>query len=197
MEMGGLDGIKFSNTYFFNMAPGIGWKGVLVELGPKNFAKLIKNRPNELATVHAAVCDHPRTVHYVEVERSEVSGIWEFAAQSFRDNWWKGLTIDNALPITCLPLQEILDTHLSNEKLYFDFFSLDVEGAEFEVLQTLDYERVGFGVICCEADEHDELKNLALRAFLSKKGYIFLENRGRSWWFVNGQFDRIYSTLLR
>lgn len=194
MEMGGLDGKKYSNTYFFNKAPGIGWTGVLVELGPKNYAKLVHNRPDELATVNAAVCDRPRTLHYVE--RGPVGGIWEFSAQSFREHWWKGLTIENAVPVPCLPLQEILDTHLSNEKLFFDFFSLDVEGAEFEVLQSLDYERVAFGVIFCEADKHDQLKNMALRTFLLEKGYIFLESRDNSYWFVNRQFGRIYSTLL-
>ena len=165
-----------------------------MELGPKNFAKLVKNRPNELATVHAAVCDRPRTVHYVEDWAT--GGVWEFAAPSFRDFWWKGKSIDDALPIPCLPLQDILDTHLGKEKLYFDFFSLDVEGAELEVLQSLDYERVAFGVILCEADGTNELKNIALRTFLFEKGYIFLYNRDRSWWFVNIQFSHIYSALL-
>lgn len=193
MEMGALDGIMFSNSYFFNHE--MSWKGVLVELGPKNFAALVKNRPDELATVHAAVCDSPRTLHYVE--NSAIGGIWEFTVQTWRDKWWPGVSIDAALPIPCLPLQEILDTHLSNEKLHFDFFSLDVEGAEFEVLQSLDYERVGFGVILCEASPHNEPKNLALRKFLEDKGYVFVENKDSSYWFVNGEFDRIYSTVLK
>jgi hypothetical protein len=195
MEMGGLDGITFSNTYFFNKAPEISWKGVLVELGPENFKKLVKNRPDELATVHAAVCESPRTLHYIEA--GAVGGIWEFAASTFRERWWKGRTIESAIEIECLPLQEILDTHLNSmENFYFDFFSLDIEGAEFEALQSLDYERVGFGVILCEADAHNELKNMALRTFLADKGYIFLENKDRSYWFVNGQFGHIYGKLL-
>mmetsp|Transcript_2673 Transcript_2673/g.4547 ORF Transcript_2673/g.4547 Transcript_2673/m.4547 type:complete len:187 (+) Transcript_2673:1-561(+) len=36
LEMGGLDGVSFSNTHVFNKV--LGWNGVLVELGPKNFA---------------------------------------------------------------------------------------------------------------------------------------------------------------
>ena len=33
------------------------------------------------------------------------------------------------------------------ETFYFDFFSLDIEGSEFEALQSLDFSKVGFGII--------------------------------------------------
>ena len=85
LEMGGLNGIRFSNTYVFNKV--LGWNGVLVELSPKNFAALQKNRPNEIANVHAGVCGEKKTLHYVEPEKDNVGGIWEFSSPSFRDQW--------------------------------------------------------------------------------------------------------------
>ena len=43
MECGGLDGETRSNSLFFEVERG--WKGLLIEAGPKNFAKLLrKNR---------------------------------------------------------------------------------------------------------------------------------------------------------
>ena len=42
--MGALDGIKYSNTKFFEEL--LNWTGILIEPNPVMFNKLIKNRPN-------------------------------------------------------------------------------------------------------------------------------------------------------
>lgn len=190
LEMGGLDGVTFSNSYFFNKAPGMNWKGVLIELGPRNFAKLKVNRPSEMATVHAGVCAEARTVHYVE--RGAVGGIWEFATKSFKKQWWKGMQLKDMTPITCSPLRDILRTHVG-EPFYFDFFSLDVEGAELAALQSLDFEQIGFGIILAECDKSNKTKDVALRAFLESNGYKHLMDRDRSCWFYNREFANIYN----
>ncbi len=60
IEMGALDGLQFSNSHVFNKA--LDWKGLLVELSPSNYEKLVNNRRNEIAVVHAAVCANHQTV---------------------------------------------------------------------------------------------------------------------------------------
>ena len=69
------------------------------------------------------------------------------------------------------PCTHILCTDPSS---VFDFFSLDVEGAEMSVLESIDFDRTAFGVVLIEADEHNEMKNLAMRQFLELRGYTFL-----------------------
>jgi hypothetical protein len=130
VEMGALDGVRYSNTHVFHKE--LGWKGVLVEISPRNFAKLEKNRPNELALVHAGVCAKEGMVHFMEMANGAVSGVWEFAMPSFRDQWWKGKTIADATPIRCVPLRTILADQ--GPAFFADFFSLDVEGAELQAL---------------------------------------------------------------
>ena len=56
----------------------------------------------------------------------------------------------------------------------FDFLSLDVEGAELSVLESINYDRVQFGIVFVEADEHNQMKNFAMRRFLESKGCTFL-----------------------
>jgi hypothetical protein len=73
IEMGALDGERFSNSFVFNRA--FQWKGLLVEASPSSFAKLVRKRPNELASVNAAVCDERRTVHFVDSTHHAVRGI--------------------------------------------------------------------------------------------------------------------------
>jgi hypothetical protein len=194
IEMGALDGVTFSNSFAFNEK--LGWKGLMVELSPKNYAKLIKKRENELATVNAGACEVEQTLHWLSGISSGVGGIWEFAAPSFRAQWWKGQTLEkDGKPIECLPMKVILERHVKDVK-YFDFWSLDVEGAELEVLKSVDYTEVGFGVIFVEADDHNQLKNLAILTFLESKGYIFWQEKERSWWFVNKDFFDIYGEMI-
>ena len=105
------------------------------------------------------------------------------------------MTLENTPTIECEPLKSILENHAANTT-YFDFFSLDVEGAELEALLSLDYSKVGFGIIFAEADAHNIMKNYALRTFLEQQGYIFLWSMDRSDWFINTNFHSIYENLI-
>lgn len=202
IEMGGLDGVLFSNSHVFNKA--LGWRGVLVEIIPSNFNKMVANRPNEIANVHAGVCNSPRTLHYFDnpptaelgkKHAGAVSGIYEFASPSFRGRWWHNSTLEDTHEIECDTLDNLLRKHVP-KRTFFDFFSLDVEGAELSVLESTDFDRVGFGVIFVEADQHNDLKNLAVRATLEEAGYFYLRNVSRSEWYLNRQFHFIYKDLI-
>ena len=69
-------------------------------------------------------------------------------------------------------------------------------GAEFAVLQSIDWDRIHFGIIVVEADEHNELKNLAMRDYLENRGYTFLEQDWNNYWFVSQLFNVIYKDLV-
>lgn len=148
-------------------------------MDPNSYAKLIVNRVNEIATIHAGVCDTPKTLHYLGNIYPEVSGIYEFAAESFRKHFWPGVDLNDerVKEIDWQTLDAILLNHTSH-MIFFDFFSfsLDVEGAELAVLQSIDFDRVEFGIICA--------------------GYIFLEQIGSNYWFSNGRFYEIYQHLV-
>mmetsp|Transcript_24873 Transcript_24873/g.44771 ORF Transcript_24873/g.44771 Transcript_24873/m.44771 type:complete len:334 (-) Transcript_24873:156-1157(-) len=195
LEMGGLDGVLFSNSFVFNKA--LSWKGVLIELNSSPYNEMKMNRPNEVATVHAGVCSKPQTLH--AVADGPTGGIYEFASPSFREQWWKDLSLDNnpkVEKIECDTLDSLLVKHAPTTT-YFDFFSLDVEGAELSVLESIDFDRVQFGIIFVEADGHNQMKNLAIRQFLEKKaGYSFLYHEKPNYWFVNPDFYEIYKHLV-
>jgi FkbM family methyltransferase len=196
IEMGALDGVKYSNSYVFNK--GLKWRGVMIELMKNNFDKLVRNRQSEIATINAGVCDVPRTLHYTDnAIGPAVGGIYEFSTQSFRERWWKNISLDSPSvhEIECNTLDSLLLRH-APENVFFDFFSLDVEGAEFAVLQSVDWKRIGFGIIFVEAGHYNEMKNLAMRGLVESQGYTFLEDFHRSYWFVNKDFHEIYKDLV-
>lgn len=190
IELGALDGVRFSNSYLFHYTRQ--WKGVLIEIMEHNYKDLIQNRRNELATINAGVCDRPKTLHYYRGTDNAVGGIFEFSAPSFRKQWWGDIFIEDprVIKIQCNTLDNLLK--MNTNVTFFDFLSVDVEGAELSVLESIDFERVGFGIIFAEADGHNQLKNLAMREFLEGRGYRFLQEYKRSFWWVNKDFHNIY-----
>jgi len=200
IEMGALDGLKFSNSYVFNKA--LSWKGVLIEASPDNYKGIDVNRPNEIARINAAACKEPMTVHWVSKKFSPVNGIFEFSAPGFRKRWWgeddKAILAEST-EIQCSPLQDLLEQNIAagyDNKYYFDFFSLDVEGAELAVLESIDFSKTAFGVIFLEADQHNILKNDVIRMFLQENGYRFHAQASRSYWFLHSSFYHIYREFV-
>ena len=111
--MDALDVIRFSNSHVFNKA--LKWKGVMIELMKDSFDKLIENRMSEIATINAGVCNVPQTLHYAG--NGAIGGIWEFSSPSFREQWWKGITLDSPQvhKIECDTLDSLLLKNTSNQ----------------------------------------------------------------------------------
>jgi hypothetical protein len=207
IEMGAFNGMEMSNTYVLNKE--LGWKGILIEGNPNQKANLMQNRPNEIALVNAGVCKEVTTVHYVEAW-GPVSGIWEFASPTFREKWWKNIEFDSpkVKPIQCMPLTNIIQENMAGlavtadaaaptGKILIDFFSLDVEGGELEVLQSVDFNTIEFGMIVVEQDDHNPKKDLEVVNMLVKEGYIYLGLKTfHGAWFKHPNFNDIYNNLF-
>jgi Methyltransferase FkbM domain len=147
-----------------------------------------------LLTLNSAVCSTSQTVHYVL--NHATGGIYEFASPEFRKLYWGDIKLENTKPMPCLPLKQILKDHVPTHN-FFDFWSLDVEGGELEVLKSLDFTEVAFGVIFVEIGEQEQpIKAMSIRTFLLQKGYTHLEDMGRSSWFINNDFANIYSEVV-
>lgn len=186
LELGALDGLRYSNSYLFSKA--LNWTGTLVEASPTNFKKLKANRPKD-ALFHNAICNSTGVVHMVD--RGPVGGIYEFMPEGFRQRFHSKLDIAGLPKVICKPLSSILEPHR-----FIDFFSLDVEGGELEVLKTIDFTRIDFGVLFFESDVHNPIKNQVTKSFLQSQGYIFLQESQRSAWFMNRNFHKFYQHIL-
>lgn len=180
LELGALDGEFISNTLFFERR---GWRGVLIEANPLLFSKLIHKRPESVG-VNAAVCSHAGTVHFIS--KSFVGGIWEFMSEEFRKTYHRTVKQEDLQPIKCLPLGSLLRWL---DVRHIDFFSLDVEGAELEVLRTFDFKHTSVDVIVVEADNSNKEKDQAVRELLTAEGFR-VTSRGRNDWFVSAEFAK-------
>ena len=87
-------------------------------------------------------------------------------ASSFRQQWHKK-KIPKSEQTPCFPMNKYLEntTHV-------DFFSLDVEGAELTVIETIDFNKVTIDTFIIEFDMHNQQKNYKIRQYLFNLGYI-------------------------
>lgn len=189
VELGGLDGVKFSNSHLFHH--GYQWRGVLIEPNPTSFKALETNRPND-DTFNYAVCPSASDVHFVGEGHPAVTGVLEFMAPSFIAQWHPEIDRSSLPRISCKPLSAILSESSLLRNQVIDFLSIDVEGAEYQVVQTLDFSKHVFGVIFYEADDHNPSKNEAMKTFLEANGYPFRNFALRSNWHVNSRWHEIY-----
>lgn len=127
VELGAFNGVRESNTRFFDVC--LEWTGLLIEANPLKYSKLLETRPHAHCLNYAPSCTKPQTIDFHSVSFTN-------AAQANVPNFYDNTSL---VQVPCDRLTptvvDILGGHVS-------FFSLDVEGAEAMVLQTIfgDFE---------------------------------------------------------
>ncbi len=137
VEVGAFDGYRYSNTYFLERFRK--WSGVLIEPIPESCVLCTRERPNSQVFNCALVSpDGPSslTLRYggpLSAERSKERNEGEIAlATTFGWEERYEVTVP-ARSLTSVLEEAALDS--------IDFLSIDVEGAEVDVLRGLDLDR--------------------------------------------------------
>lgn len=190
LEIGGYDGVTFSNTKFFEDT--LHFKGLLIEPVKKQFDKLVKNRKKSIC-LNCAADNFEREV---EIKGNEATaGIDMYMSESFKNVFHSSTSSANE-KITAYPLSKILN---QNNITYVDFFSLDVEGGEEAVLRGIDFQSVQFYIICVELDGHNTEKDDRCREILLKNGFTFDFRVCINEFWINkayNRIDKLYTPLI-
>lgn len=131
LEMGALDGLALSNTYAFESA--LNWTGVLIEANPAACRKLFRNRPRAVNLCTAISNDH-RDITFEEGAYSSTFGAVDAMPPKFKNLFHKQKRRTHQVPSA--PLGQWLR---AVGVTYLDLVSLDVEGSEVNVLETMDW----------------------------------------------------------
>ena len=170
LELGAHDGVAVSNTLWLERA--LGWRGVLIEASDGSFKSLARHRGRARNTLrNAVVCPQGQTINYIEPKRVSDSVMAGMTVSMPAGNQKYAPNRHGTLrKLECTPLSTILREAGVN---HVDFFSLDVEGAELIVLQTIDWSAVTFGVLMVELDGKNQTKDVKVRELLRAKGFSF------------------------
>jgi len=139
VECGAYDGETISNSLFFEQHRN--WTGLLIEADPVYYHALLeKNR--RAYVLLACLSDKPRP-SVLRMLRTVVghSRIIDNTNQSHHD------AAHTVFEVNCFPLNSIMAA-LGVSRV--DYLSLDVEGPELKILQTVDWSRLRIDVITIE-----------------------------------------------
>jgi len=169
VELGGFDGVKWSNTKFFEDT--LGWTGVLIEPIPEQFEKLKINRPN-CQNINLAVSKIEGDVKFIGI--NEQATLKHMIPKSKQKHYEK-FSEDRYYTVKSKPIYKILnDCNIT----YVDALFIDVEGAEQVVLDTFDWD-IPVHVIAIETDKNDVERSGSIDNTLKSHGFIFV--RRLSW----------------
>lgn len=179
IELGAVDGKTYSNTYFLENL--FNYKGILIEAQPHMFNMLKINRPNNIL-INKAITTSKEPVKFLG--DTPCGGILEHMTDTFKNSWHRNqkyYTVET---------EQLDKLCIENNIKYVDFLSLDVEGGELDVLQTIDFSNVEYYVICIELDNHNIIKNEKCREILKKNNFTFHKKLFINEFWVNENYSR-------
>ncbi len=152
VEIGGYDGWMGSNCYFFEKV--LEWSGVIVEASQQFADRITDVRTAEV--VQAAISDQDGTAEFFEITSglTQMGGLTSHfdrrAAEIVRRD------ARHAERRVSVPARR-LDTLLSERDMKrVDYCSIDVEGAERVILDSMDFDAFDISVLSIENNRHDE-----------------------------------------
>ena len=167
VELGALNGVNLSNTIMLERCWG--WRGLLVEANPLSYEEL--ERSGRTAhKEHAAVCEAGSGNMTIALSRKhhEISGFLSSYVNGSMKRFSRYVNLSDTAQVPCARLDVLMKR--ADMPARVNFLSLDVEGAEFDVISTVDPAR--FDVVLVELDRRDNDKDQKVRARLTRAGLV-------------------------
>jgi FkbM family methyltransferase len=183
VDVGAHDGVSLNNTLYFEKNNN--WHGINIEPIKGVFDMLAENRPSDV-NINCAVCNRDGEADFYlnEGYTEMLSGIIEnydarHLERLMNENTEKSATTQ-IVKVNTKRLETIFDEQGVS---HINYLSIDVEGAEFEVLKSINFDKVFIDVIGFENNYAEVSKPIIL--YLEYQGFkvdristdIFMINR--------------------
>jgi FkbM family methyltransferase len=172
MDVGAHDGVLINNTLYFEQNHN--WKGVNVEPLERVFNNLVTNRPNAI-NINCAISDTDGVSEfysnkgYTEMLSGLVS---EYDERHFNRLNYENANVGGSTEIVKIITKRIETICDENNIKNINYLSIDVEGGEMKVIQSINFEKVFIDVIGFENNYPDIVYKPI--NYLKEKGYILL-----------------------
>ena len=165
IDIGANDGKKLSNTFLLEKK--YNWGGICSEPLPKAFEQLIKCR-NVICDNNAVFSESDLSLEFSECNL--LSGITKFIDRH------KHAKKGNKIIVNTITLQNLLDNYNAPKTIHY--LSLDTEGTELEILNSVDFSTYTFLYINLEHN-YIEPRRTKMKKLLLNNGYLY---KGENKW---------------
>jgi FkbM family methyltransferase len=174
IDIGANDGITGSNTYALEQ---MGWKGACIEPQPDIFKKLKHFRKCDC--YNAALSSvSGENLEFLKVKNIDaLSGFSEWITDEHKKMIYESGAFER-INITTKTFADIMKNYPGIKTI--DFMSLDVEGYELPILNSINFSEYSFQFITVEENGHEN----EINALLSKNGYKYFMRAGCDMMFV-------------
>lgn len=180
VEIGAQDGIRRSNTLFFEKF--LDWSGLLIEGSPVNFQKLEKNikttRFNS-KPIHSAFCAQQGMTPFLGDGGTGVATA--HMPDGWIEKWSKFWVSPNAYSVPCDRMDKII---LNAGLQKIDMMSIDISGAEAAALETMNFKIVPVRVVVAECGG-GAVKDIDCRRILESNGFCMANQVGSNVYYTS------------
>ena len=162
MEIGVHDGKNNNNTYV--MDTKYGWDGICIDPFMANMDERSCKR------VPVALGSKPGTMEFSGLGNG-LGGLTKFSTSEKHNGMWTNKT--KKFDVTTVDVETPMKVFEDNDvPQTIDFLSLDVEGAEMDVLKAFPFDKYCVRYAAIETN-NDKTKESEMRKFMKQKGYKF------------------------
>ena len=167
VDVGAAHPVLGNNTYLLY---SLGGHGVLVEPNPALAARLRTRRPRDRVVEAGVGVSEATEADYFVIKGNDMLNTFSPAQVAALEQARGEDPVERVLKMPLVALTRVITEQLGAAP---DVLSTDVEGLDFDILQTLDFERQRPGVICAESEWTTSAgAHSPLTAFLLAKGYV-------------------------
>ena len=181
VEIGAFNGISGSNCFHFEKF--LSWEGIAFEPSNTQYEKLKKNRNCHL--INKALAPEEKEVEFLEVEEgyTQMSGIIseKFITEDTIKNDPRSKT--NKILITTTTFEKSVPPDKD-----IDYLSIDIEGGEMELLDSIDFEKYSIKVISVENNSPEKIN---FKKFFDKLDFIYFDRVGQDEIFYNNNYFKL------
>ena len=157
---------RFSNTFFFYKK---GWQGINIDAMPGSMKAFEKFRPKDI-NLEIPISRKKQILTYYAFNEPALNGFSKEISES-RDGI-SNCKIEFTKDIETSTLEEVLDQNLPTNQV-IDFLSVDVEGLDFDVVKSINFEKYRPRVILVEilGSTLSEIEGNEIYKYLLKEEY--------------------------
>jgi FkbM family methyltransferase len=186
IDIGANDPFFLSNTALLY---AYGSRGINIEANPTLHKKFQKKRPGDI-NLNVGIGEKEDELDFFIMTDNTLSTFSKTEADSMQLH---GKSLKEVQSIKLITVTSVIEKYCNN--IFPDFLSIDVEGLDFQILQSINFEVTKPKVICVEAAEYSPIgageRRSELIEFLRSKGYYEYANTNlnaimvdKNFWFI-------------